>query len=211
MTQFYGELGQQHMPAMFGLEVNRSFSKKLSLSMEYTVGKLAGQETAFFNAYFVNEYNVIELLVKWNLTEQCIRDYKGELGVKVYGGLGLMRFNASAFNLKTNTLLRFTNSKTSARNPLFLRWGKPHGRQGIKNTNERVIPLGVSFDYTLFEKLVFGLDYRFYFIRTDKADATSGMRLINPEEADSYSQTPNDKFSFLALSATYRISTHPRK
>lgn len=207
LTQFYGELRQQDMHGMFGFELNRAFNKKLSLSMEYSIGKLGGQEVTFFNSYFINEYNTTELLIKWSLVGQKKLKDEGELNIRVYAGLGLMRFNANTFDLTTNNLIRFTNSKTSARNPLFLRWGKPHGKEGIKNTNERIIPAGISFDYKLFEKLLFGLDYRFYFVRTDKADATSGMRLINPEEADSYSKTPNDKFSFLALSASYKFNS----
>ena len=211
LTQFYGELGQQDMPAMHGVEVNRAFNKTLSLSMQYSMGKLGGQEISFFNSYFINEYNAIELLAKWNLTEQFFADNDGEFNINIYTGLGLMMFSANAFDIKTNSLLRFTNSKTSARNPLFLRWGKPHGKWGIKKTNERIIPIGVSFDYKLFEKLIFGFDYHFYFVRSDKVDATSGMRLINPEEADSYSKTPNDKFSFLALSITYKFSGNATK
>jgi hypothetical protein len=211
LTQFYGELRQQDMPGMFAFEINRAFNRKLSLSLEYSMGRLGGQEVAFFNSYFINEYNTTELLVKWQLLRQKKPKDEGELNIQVYAGLGLMRFNANAFDLTTNNLLRFTNSKTSARNPLFLRWGKPHGKAGIKNTNERVIPAGISFNYKLFEKLLFGIDYRFYFVRTDKADATSGMRLINPEEADSYSKTPNDKFSFLALSGTYKFNSSSRR
>ena len=206
LTQFYGELGQQDMPAIFGIEVNRAINRTLSASLQYSTGKLGGQEVSFFNSYFINEYNAIELLAKWNLTEQFVADNDGEFNIHIYTGLGLMMFSANAFDIKTNNLLRFTNSKTSARNPLFLRWGKPHGKWGIKKTNERIIPIGASFDYKLFEKLIFGFDYHFYFVRSDKVDATSGMRLINPEEADSYSKTPNDKFSFLALSITYKLS-----
>lgn len=211
LTQFYGELQKQDMHGMLGMGVDRKFNNPLSLSFEYTLGKLGGEEIPFFNSYFINEYNTIELLVKWNLSEQFTQTPDRELDVHFYGGLGLMMFSANAYDITSNRLLRFTNSASSARNPLFLRWGNPRGSPGIKKTNERVIPAGFSIDYKLFEKLCFGVDYRFYFVRTDKVDATSGMRLINPEEADSYSKTPNDKFSFLSLSATYRFSKYPKR
>ncbi|SEJ13333.1 hypothetical protein SAMN04487995_3389 [Dyadobacter koreensis] len=211
LTQFYGELQKQDMRGMLGLGVNRKFNNPLSLSLEYTTGKLGGEEISFFNSYFINEYNSVELLAMWDLTGQFIPSYDGELNVNIYGGLGLMMFSANAYDITSNTLLRFTNSPSSARNPLFLRWGNPHGSPGIKKTNERIIPVGLCVDYKLFEKLIFGFDYRFYFVRTDKVDATSGMRLINPEEADSYSKTPNDKFSFLSLSATYKFSRYPKR
>ena len=211
LTQFYGELQKQDMHGMLGISLSRKFKNPLSLSFEYTIGKLGGEEISFFNSYFINEYNSLELLAKWSLTEQFIQDKDGELDINIYGGLGLMMFSANAYDITSGKLLRFTNSASSARNPLFLRWGNPRGSPGIKKTNERIIPVGLSVDYELFEKLIFGFDYRFYFVRTDKVDATSGMRFINPEEADSYSKTPNDKFSFLSLSATYKFSRYPKR
>jgi len=209
LTQFYGELQKQDMHGMLGIGLSRKFNNPISLNIEYTIGKLGGEEIIFFNSYFINEFNSMELLAKWNLTEQFIQNHDGELNINFYGGLGLLMFSANAYDITSGKLLRFTNSASSARNPLFLRWGNPRGSPGIKKTNERIIPVGLSVDYKLFEKLIFGFDYRFYFVRTDKVDATSGMRLINPEEADSYSKTPNDKFSFLSLSATYKFSRYP--
>lgn len=210
LTQFYGELQEQDMQGVSGLELSRSLNKKFSLGLDYSIGTIGGQETSFFNAYFINKYSAVEFLVKWNLMQQFIQNYDEEFTINIYGGVGLMMFSANAYDIATNNLLRYTNSKTSERNKLFVRWGKTHGKPGIRRTNERVIPVGISASYQLFEKLLFGIDYRFYFVRSDKVDATSGMRLINPEEADSYSKTPNDKFSFLALSVTYRFSGYPK-
>ncbi len=209
LTQFYGELQKQDMRGVLGIGLNRSFNKSLSLGFEYSIGKLGGEEIPFFNSYFINEYNAAELLVKWNLMEQFVQNHHDDLDLSIYGGLGLMMFSANAYDITSNKLLRFTNSATSARNQLFLRWGNPHGKPGIKKTNERIIPVGIEANYKLFEKLIFGIDYRFYFVRSDKVDATSGMRLINPEEADTYSKTPNDKFSFLSFSVMYKFSKYP--
>ncbi|MNL43153.1 hypothetical protein D3C87_1656550 [compost metagenome] len=72
------------------------------------------------------------------------------------------------------------------------------------------MPLGTSADYALLNKLKIALEYRFYFVRTDKLDATSGQRLINPEESESYSETPNDMFSFIAVSLQYRFGHRKR-
>ena len=122
-----------------------------------------------------------------------------------------MFFTANAYDMTTDELVRFSNSKASKRNQLFLRWGNPGGKSGIKKTRERVIPIGTSLEFILSEKLKVGVDYRFYFIRTDKADATSGQRLLNPEEADSYSDTPNDKFSLLSVSLTHSFAKPGRR
>ncbi|MDQ6482149.1 hypothetical protein [Dyadobacter sp. LHD-138] len=209
LTQFYGELRKQDMRGMLGISLNRAFNKSVSLGFEYSTGKLGGEEISFFNSYFINEYNAVELLAKWNLTQQLVQNNDNDLDLSIYGGLGLMMFSANAYDIASNSLLRFTNSATSARNQLFLRWGNPRGKPGIRKTNERVIPLGIAANYNLFEKLIFGVDYRFYFARSDKVDATSGMRLINPEEADTYSKTPNDKFSFLSFSVIYKFRKYP--
>jgi len=206
LTQFFGELGQQDMQGSTGISLGRSVNKNVNLNLDYTTGKLGGQKEDLFNSYFVNEYNTVEILVKWNLLEQFQKQKPIDYNLSVYGGLGIMFFAANAYDLTTDELVRFSNSQTSKRNQLFLRWGNPGGKPGIKKTRERVIPIGTSLDFILSEKWRIGVDYRFYFIRTDKADATSGQRLVNPEEADSYSDTPNDKFSLLSVSLTHSFA-----
>ena len=203
LTQFFGELNQQDMRSSFGIGLDRKLNKNISLSLNYSAGKIGGQKMQLFNSYFINEYNTVEILTKWNLTEQFGHSKSKLCDISVYAGLGLMFFNSNAFDINTGNLLRFSNSDLSKRNQIFLRWGNPGGKAGIKKTRERVIPIGTSVDYLVSEKWVVGMDYRFYFIRTDKADATSGQRLVNPEEKNSYSDTPNDKFSVLSVSLTH--------
>jgi hypothetical protein len=205
LTQFFGELNKQDMLGMAGISVGQAFNKQVALHLDYTAGKLGGEQTAFFNSYFINEYNTLELTAKWDLTEQFSSLEPGPVHFRLYGGVGLIYFSANAFDLDNDKLLRFTNSNLSARNPLFLRWGPPHGPTGIKKTREGMLPLGTSLDYELLRNWRVGIDYRFYFVRTDKMDATSGRRLINPEEGESYSDTPNDKFSFLSVFLTYHF------
>lgn len=210
LTQFFGELNEQDMRSSFGISLARNVNKNFSLSLDYTVGKIGGQKVQLFNSYFLNEYNSAEVIAKWNVTEQFDKRKSKLCDISIYGGLGLMFFNANAYDITTNNLIRFSNSETSKRNQIFLRWGNPGGRAGIKKTRERIIPVGTSVNYLLSESWQIGMDYRFYFIRTDKADATSGQRLINPEEKDSYSDTPNDKFSTLSVSITHCFSK-PKK
>ncbi|CAG5012261.1 Peptidoglycan-associated lipoprotein [Dyadobacter sp. CECT 9275] len=210
LTQFFGEMSNQDMKGMIGVSLGRAYTKRFSMNLDYTAGKLGGQKVDFFNSYFVSEYNTLELLAKWNLTEQFSRYEPGKFNISVYGGLGMMFFSSNAYDLTTDKLVRFSNSEVSGRNPLFLRWGNPRGKLGVKKTQERVIPLGTSLDYRLSPQWKVGLDYRFYLVRSDKLDATSGRRLVNPEEGNSYSDTPNDKFSFLSISLTYRFTRATR-
>lgn len=211
LTQFFGELGDQDMKTVVGVSVMRQVGSALSLGLDFTSGKLGGERKDFFNSYFVNEYNTIELLARWDLTEQFSRHAaSNRLHLGVYGGLGLMIFSASAYDITTDKLVRFSNSAVSGRNPLFFRYGPPSGPPGITKTHERVIPLGLMFNYRLTDQWRLGVDYRFYMVRSDKVDATSGHRLMNPEEADSYSDTPNDKFGFLSVGLSYRLRHIPR-
>lgn len=206
LTQFFGELNSQDMKFMVGASLRNQYTPAFAMSLDFTAGKLGGDKLDFFNSYFVTEYNTIELLAHWDLTEQFNRSNDSKnMHLGVYGGLGMIYFSANAFDLNTNQLVRFSNSEVSGRNPLFLRWGNPKGPLGVQRTHERLIPLGIEFNYALTRTLQLGLDYRFNFVRNDKLDATSGRRLINPEESNSYSDTPNDKFSFLTATITYRF------
>jgi hypothetical protein len=211
LTQFYGELNAQAMHGTAGIGIGKSLNKHFAIQLDYNAGNIGGEKRAFFNSYFVNEYNSLECLVKWDLSEQFCEKEPGPAHIAVYAGLGQIWFSANAFDLDDDKLLRFTNSQQSARNPLFLRWGQPKGPKGIKKTREGILPLGTSIDYALLEKLKIALEYRFYFVRTDKLDATSGRRLINPEEGESYSDTPNDTFSFIAVSLQYHYGQKKRR
>ncbi|MCE7062543.1 hypothetical protein [Dyadobacter sp. CY343] len=205
MTQFFGELNEQDMQMVIGLSLGKYLTKEFAIQTDYNAGKVGGQKSRFFNSYFINEFNTIELLAKWDLTEQFNRLEPGPLHLSVYGGFGQIYFAANAFDLDNNEMVRFTNSKLSARNPLFLRWGPARGPLGIEKTREGILPVGTTLEFTLLPAMKMSVDYRFYFVRTDKMDATSGQRLINPEEAESYSSTPDDKFSFLSLSLNYKF------
>ncbi|PSL32347.1 hypothetical protein [Dyadobacter jiangsuensis] len=205
LTQFYGELNAQAMHGIAGIGIGRSLNKQFAIQLDYNAGSIGGEKRAFFNSWFVNEYNTAECLVKWDLSEQFCEKEPGLAHVSVFAGLGQIWFSANAYDLSDSRLLRFTNSEQSARNPLFLRWGPAKGPRGIKKTREGILPLGTSVSYVLLEKLKIAFEYRFYFVRTDKLDATSGRRLINPEESESYSDTPNDTFSFIAVSLQYHF------
>ncbi len=121
-----------------------------------------------------------------------------------------MIFNANAYDLTTHEKLRFTNSELSRRNPVFQKFGNPKNTKVIKKTRERAVPLGIALDYHISRSWRVGLDYRFYFVRSDKVDATSGTSLMNPEESLSYSNTPNDVFSAFTVGLTHRFLKKPK-
>ncbi|PWJ57035.1 hypothetical protein CLV98_109144 [Dyadobacter jejuensis] len=211
LTQFYGELNNQDMQGVVDLSVSYHFDRRWALELDYAVGKLGGERIPYFNSYFITRFNEIGLLAQWNVMEQWNKEKTpSRFNIVLCGGLGLMNFNAKAYDIDSNVLQRFSNSSSSKRNGLFLKWGKPHGPSGIKNTHEGVIPLGMVLDFNPRPHWRLGMAYRFGFVRTDKLDATSGYRLVNPEESTSYSDTPNDRYSYLVFSVTYRFGSQKR-
>ncbi len=210
LTQFFGELNSQDMKGFGGIALEYQATKKVAFNLGYNVGKVGGEKIEFFNSYFSTRYNSLDFIAKWNLTEQFTKTKNNNFNINVYGGLGIINFNAKAFDITTNKLVRFSNSDLSERNQIFLKWGNPGGPSGIQNTRERIIPVGAELSYKLSERWKMGLEYRFNFVRNDKMDATSGRRLTNPEESTSYSDTPNDKFGFLAISIGYQFTRKTR-
>lgn len=205
LTQFFGELNGQDMQSVLGIGLGKNFRKEFSLQVDYMAGKVGGEKKDYFNSYFISEFNTLECIAKWDLIEQFNIFEPDAAHCYLYGGIGQIWFAAHAFDLDNGEVVRFTNSSLSARNPLFVRWGPPHGPPGIRKTREGIMPIGTSMDFVLLNHWKMGVDYRFYLVRTDKMDATSGRRLINPEESDSYSNTPNDKFSFISVYIAYQF------
>ena len=114
LTQFYGELNAQAMHGMAGLGGGLWFNKQFGAELDFHAGKIGGEKVAFFNSYFENEYNSVECIVKWDLSEQFSRNEPGLAHVILFAGLGQIWFSAHAFDLDDNRLLRFTNSAQSA-------------------------------------------------------------------------------------------------
>lgn len=207
LTQFFGELHEQDFKGILTAGVGYEMQEQWHLYLGISKGQLGGLERHHFQSVFESRFHQVDLLVKYN----CIKKQKSWHDEKPFhfgllAGLGLMRFHSEAYDANTGELLRFTNSANSARNPLFVRWGTPRGdRRGIRYTNERAVPVGIWMNMPVSRNLQAGVELRYYFVRTDKLDATSGMRTVNPEEGESYSDTPNDKYSFAAFTVTYRF------
>lgn len=208
LTQFFGELNEQDFKGVLKFDLNHHLDDRWMVSLNLLKGQLGGLERQQFQSVFESRFHQIDLLVKYNILKKKKTwepDKPFQFGFLT--GLGLMRFHSEAYDAITGDLIRFTNSPNSARNPLFQRWGTPKGnKRGIKFTNERAIPVGFWLNVPLTNHIGAGVECRFYFVRTDKLDATSGSLMVNPEEANSYSNTPNDKYSFVAVNLAYRFS-----
>ncbi len=207
-TFFWGELKDRNIRSATGIGLTATYfrTSSLSLGVDVHYGTLGGEKKAFFNSGFRTHYYAVEAVQRWDIGAFLSREEDNPYHLHLIAGIGLAFFRANAYDLDTGERIRFSNHPAnSARTPLFRRWGPPQGPPGIRQTRERLIPVGMVFDYDLTPCWKAGVDLRWYFARTDKLDATSGYRLLNPEEADSYSDTPNDCFSQLTVSVGYRF------
>jgi len=210
LTQFFGELNEQDFKGLFSAEMGYHFHDQWKLSFNVAKGQIGGLDREQFHSVFECSFHQVDLLVKYDVMKKKTGHQDKPFHVGFLTGLGLMRFHSEAYDASTGELSRFTNSPNSARNPLFVRWGTPKGaKRGIKYTNERAIPIGVWLRMPLNRQVETGLECRFYFVRTDKLDATSGIHGRNPEESDSYSDTPNDKYSNVSFFLSYRFDKKP--
>lgn len=207
-TQFWGELNQQNSNRVYGggLRFNLKESEAISFGVDVQKGRLSGQKRPFFNSRFVNHFTSIEFIPRWDVVRGITWNQENKFSLHCFAGIGLAIFSAEAFDLTSNERVRFTNDpEKSGRTPLLKKYGTPVRKTGILKTHERIVPIGIAPGYRLTNAITVGVDLRFYFARTDKLDATSGYRLINPEEADSYSSTPNDIYSASTFFVNYRL------
>jgi hypothetical protein len=211
-TQFYGELHEQGLKGVYDASLNYQFNPDWKVGLEGSIGKLVGLERYRFHSKFESPFHQITMVAHYNfLGSLPKRKNPGEIELGLLTGVGLLRFYSRAFDLTTNDLQRFTNSENSARNPLFVKWGTPKGsKRGIKFTNERAIPVGLWVNSSLTNSVRLGMQVRYYFVRTDKLDATSGNQLVNPEEADSYSTTSNDRYSHISFQVVHQFQKRKR-
>ncbi len=213
-TQFWGELNRRNTSRAWGggVQAHLKDAEAFSLGLDVHTGRLTGRKKKFFHSYFIHDFVSVEFIPRFDIIRSIRRDPEQKVSLNLYAGVGLTLFSADAYDLDTGERVRFTNDpEKSGRNPLFQKYGTPKGKIGIRKTHERIIPVGAAISYALSKGVGAGLDIRYYLARTDKLDATSGMRLTNPEEAESYSCTPNERYSTLTVFMNYRFLRNKRK
>lgn len=208
VTHFWGELRNQNQNWIRGLGAyyHLTDAEAFSFGAEIHWGCLTGEKRTFFNSRFVNEFQSIELLPRWDMIRGITWDPQQRFSLHCYAGVGLIFFQAEAYDLTSQERVRYTNDPVrSKRTALFKKYGPPFRKTGVHRTLEAIIPFGLTPAFRLTPNLEAGLDFRCIWARTDKLDATSGYRLINPAGKNSYSNTPNDIYSSIQLTLRYRM------
>lgn len=208
VTHFWGELHHQNRSRIRGLGVyyHLTDAEAFSFGAELHWGRLTGEKRNFFNSRFVNEFQTIELVPRWDMIRGITWNQHHRFSLHWYAGVGLIFFHAEAYDLTSQERVRYTNDPVrSRRTALFKKYGPPFRKTGVLRTHEAIIPFGFTPACRITPNLEASLDFRFIWARTDKLDATSGYRLINPSGKNSYSNTPNDIYSCIQLTLRYRL------
>ena len=211
MSLALGELNKKNTSWVTGFAVNKGVAEFLNLRVEFETGILQGQEASYYNSRFKTDFYSINLIPVLNLGRVLFEESPVNIGV--YAGIGTIRFNAAAYDLTTGKVQRVTSDIYSRHTPLFQKYGAPVGEDVIYYTRERTVPIGILLSIPVGERINAGLDFRYSFVRNDKLDVTSGTdrSAISATQgnqlwgAKSYSDTPNDKWGYVAVTLSYKF------
>ncbi|MFN8353542.1 MAG: hypothetical protein U0Y10_03800 [Spirosomataceae bacterium] len=208
------ELNEKNTSWVTGIAINKGISEFFNVRLELETGVLKGQKVDYYNSRFRTDFYQINLMPILNLGRIIFDESPVNLGV--YAGIGTIRFNAAAYDIPTGRLQRVTSDDYSRHTTTFVKVGTGQGDDGIYYTKERTIPMGILLSMPLGESLNVGLDFRYNWVRTDKLDATSGLdtsAMYNNNGINllwgnkTYSDTPNDKWSSVSVTLTYKFAS----
>mgnify|MGYP001810464093 CR=1 FL=1 len=197
LSQFYGDLREYKLWPIEarnfdsqpergtwhgGIMLKRSLSPIVGLRADVGMGTLNGTKRRVYFSYFRADYQqatvsaTLNLVRLWSGTSALSR-WNAEL----YGGIGLVRFRATAYQLGTGKILRRTDIPTSlgmAPTPTYL---TVSARQF---SNAAALPLGISMTYRISPCIHVMADLQMNFLNTDLLDAT--LPATGPNKRDRY-------------------------
>ncbi|WP_266366186.1 hypothetical protein [Tellurirhabdus rosea] len=204
-TLLFGDLKESRSAWTAGAQLTLPVSRMLSVGLAGDLGRLRGEESAFYHARSDCRFGQGTLVGMLDLLQ--LGKEKARLSeFNLYGGVGLILFNAKAYDLTTDQLLRLTNNENSFRSRDGI---EQRGRRGIRNTHELSVPVGVRFSSPLSRRLSVTGDIRYTFVRTDKLDATLDNNNLTLKDGRAqteqilYSQNTHDRFGALSVGVVY--------
>ncbi len=206
-SQLYGDLRFPRADLSAGMHLSLPFTHVIAAELLLDVGRLRAEQEVFYNSRAQTLFGQVALAGSINLL-RLFSNEPQRSSLTVYGGMGLIFFDAKAYNLQTDKLQRFSNDELSYHSSNGV---TTHGSQGVTFTRERAYPIGLRFMKPLGRQVsVFG-DLRFTFVNTDKLDATvdgdntayagvtgSGFIYGNPQGSQN-----KDKWGALSIGLTY--------
>lgn len=206
-----GELGDVFsLKSIYGINLDKGLSEKVNLCVGLIGGNLQGAESAPYFSEFKSDFFQVQTLGVLNISRYFITSYhKNVFELKFYGGVGMIWFHTSVYDLKTGKQLRATSESDSKHTTLFQLTGNGIGDSGIYYTRELVIPLGFKADYKLNDNMSLNFDVGYNWVNNDKLDGTTPYNLLNPSVIagiNSYSNTLNDGWINLSIGLKYIFS-----
>lgn len=210
-----GELGDIFsFKPIYGINIDKGISEKVNIGIGVIGGNLYGAENTPYFSEFKSDYFQIQTVGILNISRYFITSYrKNVFDLKIYGGVGMIWFHTSVYDLKTGVQLRVTSESDSKHTTLFQPTGIGIGEAGIYYTRELAIPFGFRIDYKLNDGLALNLDIGYNWINNDKLDGTTPYNVLNPNVIagiNSYSNTMNDGWTNLSIGLKYTFSLKRR-
>jgi|GEM_PF-6845993 len=207
----YGDLNELRTSPSLGLGLNVPLNRWFGMELLLDAGLLRASQRDFYQSGSEARFGQSALAVSADLLALFSRE--GEpTALTVYGGAGLIYFNARASHLTTGALQRLTNNANSYRTRDGIR---TRGRPGRRNTHELVLPLGIRLSTLLSSRLAVMGDLRYQFVRTDKLDATLDGNNQTLEagkaqtEGNHYGRNSQDRWAALSVGFVYYFGNKP--
>ena len=206
VTHLSGDLSERRIRQAFGASLTVPLNRFLLVDLTADMGALEAWQETFFHsqsrASFIQATlnGAVDWLRLFHLKNQSTSLQTGV-------GVGLIFFNAQAYDLRTGKLQRLTNNENSHRTRDGIR---TRGGPGVRRTHELAVPLSLRGATALSRQIdVFG-EIRYTFTRTDKLDATldgnNGVMLPGTSaftEGNHFDQNSQDRWLFLAVGLSY--------
>jgi len=178
-TQFFGDLREydfypvgktnldsynERRSAFLGLAVGKQLSHLFGLQLGGSFGNLVGMKRRIYYSYFRSNFIQGDLTASVNLKSLLFGINKMKRWkMDAYGGLGIMAFKSTAFELGTGRVRRYTGGNL----------GDGVVREAEYESNWS-IPIGFAVHYELSPRFDLGLDFRINHVNTEHLDATIG-------------------------------------
>jgi OmpA-OmpF porin, OOP family len=157
-----------------GITLKYRFSPLFGLRADVGMGSLRGTKRRVYFSYFRANYRQADISAILTLTNLLKgRSSANRWAAEIYGGVGLLQFSATAYQLGSGITLRRSDDLALLTNTT-----------APKFTNTLAFPVGLTVSYALNSRFQAVADTRFNFLKTDLLDAT--LPLTGPNKMDSY-------------------------
>ena len=184
-----------------GLTINKQLSYWFGARLDGSIGNLKGMKRRQYNRYFEGNYGDVTLSGTVNLKGLLMGPNKMKRWkVDAYVGVGQVFYDATAYDLTGDVVLRETGKK-----------------------NDWVVPTGLNINYEVTKRIDIGLDFRLNHTNSDYLDATYGGDYdrtplsagnsfkIKDQKTSRKGNSELDSYGYGSIQLTYKLGKKPLK